>query len=209
MESTDLPVVQVTPSIPPGQRHAERWNSTVCSSNTLRRQWMRHWEKRWWHRVYCCRKHNQEIVNKSGLKASRPGSRRRAEVGPVGVLKQWGMWGRSARYVRDCRHRRFLLKIDMRNAFNSLRRDSFLSVACVRTPGIYNLLWQAYSSAARLCFGEEVFASETSIQQGDPIGPALFALSVDEAARGFSLNSMCSIWTILPSESSQRGFTTI
>ena len=28
------------------------------------------------------------------------------------------------------------------------------------------------------------FASETGIQQGDPIGPALFALSVDEAARG-------------------------
>ena len=31
----------------------------------------------------------------------------------------------ARRYVRDCRHRRALLKIDMHNAFNSLRRDSF------------------------------------------------------------------------------------
>ena len=53
----------------------------------------------------------------------------------------------AGRYVRDCRHRGVLLKIGMRNAFNSLRRDSsFLSVARVRTLGLYNLLWQAYSS---------------------------------------------------------------
>ena len=76
-------------------------------------------------------------------------------------------------------------KIDMHNAFNSLRRYSFLSVASVRKSGLYNLLWQVYSSPTRLFFGEEGwFASETGIQQGDPIGPALFALSVDKAARG-------------------------
>ena len=98
----------------------------------------------------------------------------------------------ARRYVRDCRNRRVLLKIDMRNAFNSLRRDSFLSVARVRTPGLYNLQWQAPSSPTRLFFGEEGFASETGIQQGDPIGPALFALSVDEAARG--VQSEFNVW---------------
>ena len=36
------------------------------------------------------------------------------------------------------------------------------------------------------------FASETVIQQGDPIGPALFALSVDEAARG--IQSEFNVW---------------
>ena len=98
----------------------------------------------------------------------------------------------------------------MRNAFNSLRRDSFLSVARVRTPGLYSLLWQAYSSPTRLFFGEEGFASETGIQQGDPIGPALFALSVDEAARGVqsefnvwylddaTLGPQCRTWQALP-----------
>ena len=86
--------------------------------------------------------------------------------------------------VRDCRNIKVLLKIDMRNTFNSLRKDSFLSVARVRTPGLYSLLWQANSSPIRLFFGEVEFASETCIQKGDPIGPTLFALSVDEAARG-------------------------
>ena len=98
----------------------------------------------------------------------------------------------ARRYVRDCRHRRVLLKINMRNAFNILRRDSFLSVARVRTPGIYNFLWQFYSSPTRLFFGEEKSASETGIQQEDPIGPALFALSVDEAARG--VQSEFNVW---------------
>ena len=49
-------------------------------------------------------------------------------------------------------HRTGLLKIDMRNEFNRLRRDSFLFVARVRTPGLYSLLWQAYSSPTRLIF---------------------------------------------------------
>ena len=89
----------------------------------------------------------------------------------------------ARRYVRDCRHRRVHLKIDMHNAFNSLRRDSFLSVARVGTHALDSLRWQAYSSPTRLFFGEEGFASETCIQQGDPIGPILFALSVEEAAR--------------------------
>ena len=41
-------------------------------------------------------------------------------------------------------------------------------------------------------FGEEGFASETSIQQGDPIGPVIFALLVDEAARG--VHSEFKVW---------------
>ena len=74
--------------------------------------------------------------------------------------------------------------MDMHNAFNSLIRDSFLSVACVRTPGLYSLLWQSYLSPTRLFFGKDGLALETGIQQGDPIGTTLFALMVDEAARG-------------------------
>ena len=39
---------------------------------------------------------------------------------------------------------------------------------------------------------EEGFASETGIQQGDPIGAALFVLSVDEAAQG--AQSEFNVW---------------
>ncbi|WP_240543054.1 hypothetical protein, partial [Solihabitans fulvus] len=72
----------------------------------------------------------------------------------------------ARRYMTDCNHKRVLLKIDMRNAFNTLRRDSFLSVARTRFPGIYKPLWQAYPSPSRLFFGEEGLASEAGIQQG-------------------------------------------
>ena len=140
------------------------------------------------HPANCCRKHIQEIVSKSGLKASCPGSRRRAEAGPVEGLNQCGMRGGSVCGPTLCQG----LSPQMRNAFNILRRDSFLSVARVRTPGLYNLLWHAYSSPSRLFFGEEGFASEIGIQQGDPIGPALFALSVDEAAQG--VQSEFNVW---------------
>ena len=101
----------------------------------------------------------------------------------------------ARRYIRDCGHRSVLLKIDMHNTFNSLRRESFLSAARVRTPGLYSLLWQAYSSQTRSFFGEEGFASETGIQQRAPIGPAFFVLSVDEAARG--VQSELNVWYFL------------
>ena len=136
------------------------------------------------HPANCHRKHIQEIVSKSGLRPVQLGV---STSGGCEVAVH-----AARRYVRDCSHRRVLLKIDMRNAFNSLRRDSFLSVARVRTPGLYNLLWQAYSSPTRLFFGDEGFASETGIQQGDPIGHALIALSVDEAARG--VQSEFNVW---------------
>ena len=119
------------------------------------------------------------------------------ELGPVqlGVSTSGGYKAAAhaaRRYASDCRQRRDFLKIDMRNAFNSLRRDSFLSLARVRTPGLCSLLWQACSSPTRLTFAEERFASKTGIQQGDPIGPALFALSFDEASRG--VQSEFNVW---------------
>ena len=99
-----------------------------------------------------------------------------------------------------------LLKIDLRNAFNSLRRDSFLSVARVRTPGLYSLLWQAYSSQTRLFFGEEEFASETDIQREPQLDlPSLLYRLMKQSG----LSKMCGIWTMLPSETPRRGFTTI
>ena len=71
----------------------------------------------------------------------------------------------------------------MRNALNSQRKDSFISVAHVRTPGLYSLLWQAYFSPTRLFFGDHKSSSETGIQQRNPIEPAIFALTVDKAPR--------------------------
>jgi hypothetical protein len=46
----------------------------------------------------------------------------------------------ARRYLRDCTHKRVIFKVDMANAFNTLRRDVFLAVARERVPSLYRML---------------------------------------------------------------------
>ena len=43
---------------------------------------------------------------------------------------------------------------------------------------IYNFVHQCYSQSSSLRFGHEVLNSSEGVQQGDPIGPLLFALAL-------------------------------
>ena len=43
-----------------------------------------------------------------------------------------------------------------------------------RARGLYRLLWQAYSGATTLFYGETNLESATGIQQGDPLGPVSY-----------------------------------
>ena len=67
----------------------------------------------------------------------------------------------------------------MANAFHSLRRDIFHAEAKRRTPGLYSMLWQAYSGSTTLFYGRKYLVSATGIQQGDMIGTALFSMEID------------------------------
>ena len=49
-----------------------------------------------------------------------------------------------------------IIKIDMRNAFNSIRRDHFLREVRERAPTLFPLLWQAYSKPTPLFYGTSV-----------------------------------------------------
>ena len=84
-----------------------------------------------------------------------------------------------------------LVKLDMKNAFNTVRRDHFL-VVCSRAPSILRLASTAYATNSHLVIGNETILSETGVQQGDPLGPVLFALAVDEISR--SVRSPTNIW---------------
>ena len=139
---------------------------------------------------YDISENNQEIVSKNELMACRPGFRRRAEAGPVESLNQCWMRGGSTCIPTLCQGLSPQKgPSEDRHTFNCLRRDSFLSVATVRTFGLYSLLWQAYSSQTRSFFGEDEFVSETGLS---PIGPAFFALSVYKAVRG--VKSELNVW---------------
>ena len=85
--------------------------------------------------------------------------------------------------------RRFLSN---KNAFNSLRRDRLLEVIKSELPELYPFIWQAYSSSSTLFFGDILIQFASGVQQGDPLGPALFSLSIHSLAS--SLSSKVNIW---------------
>ena len=72
-----------------------------------------------------------------------------------------------------------LLKTDVKNAFNSIRRSYLMQMVYNYFPEIYNYLFQTYSDSNPLIYtnGKTVsmFSSEEGIHQRDPLGPALFS----------------------------------
>ena len=83
-------------------------------------------------------------------------------------------------YLTSNRQNRVFLKLDMSNAFNCINRDAILIKVKEKIPSLYNLLWQAYSAPSHLFYRDHIIESETGIQQGDPGGPALFSLGIDD-----------------------------
>ena len=83
----------------------------------------------------------------------------------------------------DNRVDRVLVKVDMRNAFNSVRRDVLLREMWNLCPDIFPLVWQAYWTSSPLYFGDILVECYTGVQQGDLLGPLAFALAIDLAVR--------------------------
>jgi len=75
-----------------------------------------------------------------------------------------------------------LLKLDFANAFNDLRRDSMLHQVKLNIPTFFHYISQSYQSDSNLYFGQSLVKSQRGVQQGDPLGPALFALTIHPLA---------------------------
>ena len=73
-----------------------------------------------------------------------------------------------------------MLKLDYSNAFNTIRRDRMLSAVLKNAPEIYPLVHSAYSQSTNLFFGNHIIPSSEGVQQGDPLGPLLFCLTIRE-----------------------------
>jgi hypothetical protein len=73
---------------------------------------------------------------------------------------------------------RAFVKLDFTNAFNSIRRDCVLEAVANSYPDLLPFVASAYGSPSTLWLGDNFISSEEGVQQGDPLGPLLFCLTV-------------------------------
>ena len=71
-----------------------------------------------------------------------------------------------------------ILKIDYKNAFNSLHRHQIINTVAKNLPLAYNYTSSSYRDRSFLCYKNSIVSSEEGIQQGDPLGPLLFCASI-------------------------------
>ena len=73
--------------------------------------------------------------------------------------------------------------LDFCNAFNCIRRDEMLLATLDKAPQLFPLALLAYQDSSLLFFGSHIINSSERVQQGDPIGPLLFCLTIHKLIR--------------------------
>ena len=84
------------------------------------------------------------------------------------------------------------LKIDFENAFNTIRRDAFLSTVRDELTCLFPFLHQCYFNSSILFFNGFTLNSAEGVQQGDPLGPLCFSLCLQKLIS--RLSSEFNVW---------------
>ena len=71
-----------------------------------------------------------------------------------------------------------VVKLDFANAFNSLNRSAMLAQVYMTIPELYRFCHLSYNNPSDLRFDKWCIQSQEGIQQGDPLGPLLFCLTI-------------------------------
>ena len=70
------------------------------------------------------------------------------------------------------------LKVDFKNAFNSVRRDKLLRLVREELKSFYPFIYQCYFKPSHLFFNNSSLLSAEGVQQGDPVGPMSFSIAI-------------------------------
>ena len=73
-----------------------------------------------------------------------------------------------------------LLLLDLKNAFNSIERSAILDAIYKYCPMLLRWFAWSYGVPSKLSFGEFTVLSKQGVQQGDPLGSFLFAISIQD-----------------------------
>ncbi|KAK3860140.1 hypothetical protein Pcinc_016288 [Petrolisthes cinctipes] len=88
--------------------------------------------------------------------------------------------------THDGHHEHIIVKVDMANAFNSISRKAVLEKVIRRFPAAMPMVSKAYSHPTPLQLGSAHLWSQQGVQQGDLMGPLLFALAIDPVIRSLT-----------------------
>jgi hypothetical protein len=83
-------------------------------------------------------------------------------------------------YLRSSDESKFVVKLDFENAFNSMRRDAIMEAASSHIPELLTYVTSCYGTTSKIIYGDFCIDSAEGIQQGDPLGPLLFSLTLNE-----------------------------
>ena len=81
-------------------------------------------------------------------------------------------------FIRNHQTNSVLLKVDITNAFNSIHRNKVLEAVSKHIPSLFKYVHSSYAVSSFLAFGSDLIYSEEGVQQGDPLGPLLFCLTI-------------------------------